>query len=381
MVVKQWFVDWFSRQMKEQAEQTGGVGGILHRLLKVPDVRRAETPEERQRVFEFRYRIYVEEMGKSISSANASTRTISDDLDDHAIILFIEDAGNIVATLRSYLGCVAPFPDRLLQQFDILPLLQHVPLEQIAMTSSTMMDPRWRSSTALAALSGYLYCFGRERGMTIDLLCCTPGLVRTFTRIGYRRYKDNIVVPDVGLRVPMMVQLDNMEYLKSIHSPLYPLGRQYPQLPKDHRWFERAYPNHCSFVDDQHVSAPAFWDDFTTRLIADRIQILEGLSAEESRAVATDKTVLKCGAGDALLRTGDVGNEMFVLLSGAAEVFVNVNGHRQSLAVLGPGDSFGEMALLSQEKRSADVIAIADLELLVICTTVATRKRQRGLFP
>jgi CPA2 family monovalent cation:H+ antiporter-2 len=65
--------------------------------------------------------------------------------------------------------------------------------------------------------------------------------------------------------------------------------------------------------------------------------------------------------GDRLIRAGDAANEVFFISSGAVEV--SVRGRRIRL---GPGDFFGEMALLSGAPRSADVTAIDYCQLLTL---------------
>ena len=57
--------------------------------------------------------------------------------------------------------------------------------------------------------------------------------------------------------------------------------------------------------------------------------------------------------GDRVIRAGDTGAEMFFISSGAVEVAI---GRRR--IQLGPGDVFGEMALLTGARRTADVTAI-----------------------
>lgn len=67
-------------------------------------------------------------------------------------------------------------------------------------------------------------------------------------------------------------------------------------------------------------------------------------------------------AGESIVVEGASGREFFVLLSGSAEVT------RAGTAVrsLGPGEFFGELALLVDHTRSATVTAATDVELLVI---------------
>lgn len=70
---------------------------------------------------------------------------------------------------------------------------------------------------------------------------------------------------------------------------------------------------------------------------------------------------------ECIVREGDAGDEMFLLLSGQAGVFVNaVNGLPYKVAELGPGEIFGEMSILDNAPRSATIIALSDLEAFVL---------------
>jgi CPA2 family monovalent cation:H+ antiporter-2 len=65
--------------------------------------------------------------------------------------------------------------------------------------------------------------------------------------------------------------------------------------------------------------------------------------------------------GERLIRAGDDADRAFFISSGAVEVAVDDQRIR-----LGPGELFGEMALLTGGKRTADVTAIDYCELLVL---------------
>src|SRR3712207_1773845 len=63
--------------------------------------------------------------------------------------------------------------------------------------------------------------------------------------------------------------------------------------------------------------------------------------------------------GEAIVREGDVGDRLFFLADGQTEVWTERAGGRVSLATLGPGEMFGELALFSEDgRRNATVSAL-----------------------
>jgi small-conductance mechanosensitive channel len=72
------------------------------------------------------------------------------------------------------------------------------------------------------------------------------------------------------------------------------------------------------------------------------------------------------GRGERVIEEGAEGDSMFILLRGTASVAVSRNGAAIQVAMLGAGDCFGEMSLLTGEKRSASVRADADCYVMEI---------------
>jgi len=87
--------------------------------------------------------------------------------------------------------------------------------------------------------------------------------------------------------------------------------------------------------------------------------------AQIDRLLAPAK-LLRFGRGESLITQGSEGDSMFVLVSGSVDVHVNHDGQLTYVATLKAGDYFGEMSLLTGEKRSATVIANSDCETLKI---------------
>jgi EAL domain-containing protein (putative c-di-GMP-specific phosphodiesterase class I) len=70
--------------------------------------------------------------------------------------------------------------------------------------------------------------------------------------------------------------------------------------------------------------------------------------------------------GEVIFRERDVATEAFIIESGRVEISTDVGIERKVLAVLGPGEMFGEMAALDGTERSATAMALQDTELTLI---------------
>lgn len=73
---------------------------------------------------------------------------------------------------------------------------------------------------------------------------------------------------------------------------------------------------------------------------------------------------LEIPAGRTVFSQGDPGDALYVVVSGAVEVRGERDGSGERVAVLGPGDCLGEMALVTGDPRSATVVALSPTRLL-----------------
>jgi glutaminase len=99
-------------------------------------------------------------------------------------------------------------------------------------------------------------------------------------------------------------------------------------------------------------------------------ELLEGLTPEEVAEVAARSTRREVSAGETIFREGDPADSLCFLLAGAVSVRLPLDEHGRTrrLATLGPGVAFGEMALLDEGRRSADVVADSDCVLVEVPT-------------
>src|SRR5215216_5838800 len=97
------------------------------------------------------------------------------------------------------------------------------------------------------------------------------------------------------------------------------------------------------------------------------VDIFEPLTAEERDAVAHALVKYAYAPGEVIIRRGDPGDSMFIICRGRVEVQLpSNNGDLKRVAVLEPGNFFGEMALLTGEPRNADIYALDEVEILEI---------------
>src|SRR5262249_14442299 len=70
--------------------------------------------------------------------------------------------------------------------------------------------------------------------------------------------------------------------------------------------------------------------------------------------------------GEIVVREGEIGGAAYVIREGRCQAFKVVQGQKVVLRTMGPGEAFGELAILSSKPRTASVEALEDLTLEVV---------------
>jgi CRP-like cAMP-binding protein len=96
------------------------------------------------------------------------------------------------------------------------------------------------------------------------------------------------------------------------------------------------------------------------------VEIVRSLPPEEMEGVLTCVEPVHFSPGETIFRQGDPGNALYLITDGSIEILSTTNGSETIIATLGPGQSFGEMALLTGDPRSAAAISRTDAHLLRI---------------
>jgi len=96
------------------------------------------------------------------------------------------------------------------------------------------------------------------------------------------------------------------------------------------------------------------------------IPLFAGLRPGQARIVVLMGEMKRFAPGEYIVRQGERGNEMYVVIQGTTQVLAGSGAQRKALATLQRGDVFGEMAVVRHIERSADVIAADQVEVLAV---------------
>jgi hypothetical protein len=111
------------------------------------------------------------------------------------------------------------------------------------------------------------------------------------------------------------------------------------------------------------------WDVLGLKLGAapqETIPLFHGLRASQARVAALMGVLKTVPAGETIMRQGDPAAHMYVVIEGRAEAAATVGNQRKVLGEISRGGVIGELGLLRQRPRTADVVALENMELLVV---------------
>src|SRR5436190_8275314 len=97
-----------------------------------------------------------------------------------------------------------------------------------------------------------------------------------------------------------------------------------------------------------------------------KIDFFESLDEKLVNNIARLCTELEYSSGDHIVRQGDSGLGLFFIIRGGIKVELEKSGVRMVVATMQPGDFFGELSLIDNKPRSANVICVEDTRCLVL---------------
>jgi CRP/FNR family cyclic AMP-dependent transcriptional regulator len=98
-----------------------------------------------------------------------------------------------------------------------------------------------------------------------------------------------------------------------------------------------------------------------------QVPLFASLTGDEAETLAAALTRVRVDRGDAIFSEGEPGKQLYVIREGKVKISLSGPERRENmLAVLGPGEIFGELSLFDPSPRTANATAITDTELLCL---------------
>ena len=113
--------------------------------------------------------------------------------------------------------------------------------------------------------------------------------------------------------------------------------------------------------------------------LAERVKAFRGLTPNEVEQVLLNAEKCTFTAGTDIVNEGNTGNHMYIILAGSAKVTKHSRDGELELCTLNAADSFGEMALVDGETRSASVKALETSVLVRISEQAINKHPAIGL--
>lgn len=181
---------------------------------------------DRDAVYRFRYKVYAEEMGRPQAYADHEWKRIEEPLDASGHVLAAyNNVGRIVGTVRYNVGVDDTFG--IYRDLYRLPAFGGFFPDHVSITTKLMVARDFRHTRLAVDLAMACYRAGLELETCFDSIDCNPPLVSFFKRLGYRQLWPEVEHPEYGRVVPLVLVLNDKQYLQDIRSPFAGIAAEY----------------------------------------------------------------------------------------------------------------------------------------------------------
>jgi predicted GNAT family N-acyltransferase len=210
-------------------------------------IKLTDTNAERADVYQFRYQVYVEEMGRLQKHADHASKRIKEPLDETGHLLVAYDKSNVVGTARFNVGVDENFG----VYEELYKLRQFGPFypTSVSITTKLMVAPGYRRSTLPLQLAVQCFKGGLELGTRFDVIDCNPPLVDFFRRLGYRQVFPSIEHPEYGNVVPMVLALYDSDHLRLCGSPFAKMASHLTDESQSVNFFYSVLSKHADAIE------------------------------------------------------------------------------------------------------------------------------------
>jgi predicted GNAT family N-acyltransferase len=290
----------------------------------------AQHTWERKKIYQLRYQVFVEELDKPLHSAKQQEAQLVDALDNNSILLYVEAHGEIIATARLTMAPYSDYPVNLSTIFQMQKFhtaFNHSKL--LALATKLAVKKEYRSSPALYLLITEIYKILAEEAIFICFGGCNPHLIPLYERMGFRRFAANFRDEGYGLLVPIVMFLNDLDYLRSIRSPLYRQARKIKMSFDASQIFTKLFPETAKILNSRITTSQHLWLYITERLgkPLTSLPLFMALSYEAILKLLASSAVFTCRRGDYVLEKDVPCRDLYLLLTGSIALQTQKGSH------------------------------------------------------
>lgn len=319
----------------------------------------ANTITEKEKIFNFRYKIYIKEMSKQIAGVDHDKQILKDELDEWAILLYAKVNSKIVATIRVNVGDEKKYGSKLSNILSFKNFKNHNK-EMFGFVTKLMIDIPYRNSSILYSfmIASYKICY--ENNVKVFFGACNFHLLRLYEQMGFRRYTNNFIDPGYGLLAPIAIVVHDLEHLRKVRSPFLRAARKLVKPEQEYSSQSLKSPT----LNSQITSAEDIWKLVSNTIAIGETSILYGLSETEIKFFLYHCGIhVKCDNGDIFVFQGDLSYSYNILLSGSLES-LTISSPKKRYSI--PGIQIGAQGLVGHDVNMEDIISVGESELFIL---------------
>lgn len=331
----------------------------------------AETLAEKKAIYQFRYKVYVEEMAKYKLNLMHHDRELSDAMDEWGILIYVKKNQEVIGTVRINIGKMSDFPEEVAAELSMEEFDNYYAGKEsykVATVMKLMVALEYRSSSVLYLMLSKFYEIYSEKGVQFSFGAGNLHLLRLYEKMGYHRYSKNFTDFGYGLLSPLVMLTDDLNHFRTIRSPFLRLARKKAVVNlQDVEWFHEKFTKNSNIVNSQLITADELWSILTDRLHrlpTEAIEILQDLSTEEAKLfLHSCSSIVQCAPGEVITVQGDVSYSHYILLSGSLKSLTFQNPVKEYTI---PGQHFGANGLTEHNNHIEEIVTMTQSEILIL---------------
>lgn len=304
---------------------------------------------------------------------NHEDQVYSDQLDCLARIYVALSDGKVVATATTLYDSDFDFVAGLPEFYNILQLDNFISgnIGSVALSSKFTISSDQRGSLAAHLITSKIYQDTLDDGIDFLFSTCPPSRIDFYSKLGFHVYSQPLITKG-GLLAPIVLVTKDWRHLEKVKSPLIKkINKQEIQGEEDCsvKWFYQNYGKRldkfvsgCSkqVLDNllKHEGKESWGVEKQSR------RIFDGLSPNDIEQLLCSCKLMHFLPGDVIGHSADKVAGFFIV--GDGEVVASTDGANGEQHIIGVGEAFGEVAMLTKSKLHRNFKALSATILVVV---------------